>query len=78
MIHVPNSTQAQVLSFVRQNEHDKVFAVFNFSAQPQTVTLFETLYHGAYHDYFTGEAVEFTGAAQVELKPWDYRVYVRE
>jgi glycosidase len=77
MINVPNSAQAQVLSFVRQNEADKVFAVLNFSAKPQIVTLFEALYHGVYQDYFTGEAVEFTGPTQVELKPWGYRVYVR-
>jgi glycosidase len=78
MINVPNSAQAQVLSFVRQNEHDKVFALFNFCAEPQAVTLYETLYHGAYREYFSGEAVEFTGSTQVALKPWEYRVYVRK
>jgi 1,4-alpha-glucan branching enzyme len=77
MINVPNSAQTQVLSFVRQNEADKVFAVLNFSAKPHIVTLFEALYHGTYRDYSTGEAVEFTGPTQVELKPWGYRVYVR-
>jgi glycosidase len=77
MIHVPNSAQGEVLSFVRQNERDKVFAVLNFSAEPQHVTLHETLYHGVYREYFSGETVEFTGATQVELKPWEYRVYVR-
>ena len=76
MIHVPNNAQAQVFSFVRQNERDKVFAVLNFCAEPKAVTLYETLYHGVYHEYFSGEAVEFTGATQVTLKPWEYRVYV--
>jgi glycosidase len=77
MIHVPNNAQAQVLSFVRQNERDKVFAVLNFSAEPRTVTLYETLYHGTFREYFSGEAVELTGATQITLKPWEYRVYVR-
>ena len=76
MIHVPNNAQAQVLSFVRRNERDKVLAVLNFCAEPQAVTLYETLYHGTYHEYFSGEAVEFTGATQITLKPWEYRVYV--
>ncbi|WP_157491325.1 alpha amylase C-terminal domain-containing protein [Flammeovirga sp. SJP92] len=31
MIKVPNSVENKVFSFVRQNEKDKVFAVFNFS-----------------------------------------------
>jgi 1,4-alpha-glucan branching enzyme len=76
MINVPNSAQTQVLSFVRRNEANKVFAVLNFSAQPQTMNLSETLYYGAYHEYFSGEAVEFSSPAQVELMPWEYRVYV--
>src|SRR5512137_2043894 len=63
MINVPNSAQAQVLSFVRQNEADKVFAVLNFSPQPQVISMFEGLYYGAYHEYFSGEAVVFSGAA---------------
>jgi glycosidase len=76
MINVPNSVQTQVLSFVRQNERDKVFAVLNFSAESRTVTLYETLFHGAYREYFSGEAVEFAGAVQITLKPWEHRVYV--
>lgn len=54
---------------MRQNERDKVFAVFNFSAEPQDVTLYETLYHGAYREVFSGEAVAFSGVTQIELKP---------
>jgi 1,4-alpha-glucan branching enzyme len=76
MINVPNSAQTQVLSFVRQNKGSKVFAVFNFSAKPQVVTLYEALYYGTYHEHFSEEAVEFSGPTQVELMPWEYRVYV--
>ena len=77
MIAVPNSAPAKVLSFVRQNDADKVFAVFNFSAEPQTVTFKETLYHGRYTDYFGGEAVELDASTRLELKPWGYRVFTR-
>jgi glycosidase len=42
MIKVPNSSESEILSFVRQNEQDKVFAVFNFSDKPQTVSFKET------------------------------------
>ena len=45
MIYVPNSAPLQVFSFVRQNENDKVFAVFNFSAEAQTVQFKESLFH---------------------------------
>ena len=72
MILVPNSAPAKVFSFVRRNEKDKVFAVLNFSDQPQAVTFKENLYHGKYVDYFGGESVDVgqrhpTGITAVEL-----------
>ena len=77
MIPVPNSAPARVLSFVRQNERDKVFAVFNFSNEPQAVTFAESLYHGKYTDYFNRESIELAGSTSLGLQPWDYRVFVR-
>jgi hypothetical protein len=62
---------------VRRKDGEKVFAVFNFSSEPQTVTLGDSLYHGQYIDYFSREAVEFSGAAHLDLPPWGYRVFVR-
>ena len=56
---------------------DKVFAVFNFSAEPQTVTFVDGLHHETYTDFFSGETVEFLDSTGVELEPWGYRVYVR-
>jgi glycosidase len=77
MIHVPNDVGSQVFSFVRQNERDKVFVVINFSAQSQTVTLRESLYHGSYTDYFSQQPVTFAGGESLILAPWDYRVFVK-
>ena len=77
MIHVPNDSPTEVLSFVRQNERDKVFAVLNFSAKRQSVTFQETLYHGKYKDYFSGKAVNLAGSSTMELEPWSYRVFVK-
>lgn len=77
MILVPNNLPAKVLSFVRQNEKDKVFAVINFSGEPQTVTFKETLYHGKYTEYFTGEQTEMTETAQLKLEPWTYKIFVK-
>jgi hypothetical protein len=77
MIQVPNSTHLKVLSFVRQNEVDKVFAVLNFSAQPQTVAFRESLYHGEYTDFFRGERVTLDKTTQLMLTPWGFKVYVK-
>ena len=77
MVNVFNSAPTKVLSFVRQNERDKVFAVLNLSDAPQTVTFDDSLYHGAYTEYFSQESVELLGSTQLELGPWQYRVFVR-
>ncbi len=77
MIHVPNSAPFKVLSFVRQKENDKVFAVFNFSNESQAVTFAETLYHGQYIEYFGQEPVELTDSTELELPPWGYRILVK-
>jgi glycosidase len=77
MLHVPHDRNAQVFSFVRQNDRDKVFAAINFSAQPQTVTFQHGLHHGAYTEYFSGERTTFGEGDTLTLPPWGYRVYVR-
>jgi glycosidase len=77
MVRVPNSLLSHVFSFVRQNEQEKVFAVFNFSSEPQTVTFKETLYYGRYTEYFSQDPIEFQASSQLKLKPWDYRVFVK-
>ena len=78
MINVFNSAPRQVLSFVRQNERDKVFAVFNLSDRPQVVSFHEGLHHGRYTDYATGEPVDFAADAVLEIERWGYHVFVRQ
>ncbi|MBI5951505.1 MAG: alpha-glucosidase C-terminal domain-containing protein [Chloroflexi bacterium] len=77
MIHVPNSAPLKVFSFVRQNEKDKVFAVFNFSAEPQSVTFEESPFHGKYVEYMSGRPAELSAASKIEIQPWDYRIFVK-
>lgn len=77
MIHVPNDQGAKVLSFVRQDDNGKVFAVFNLSPKRQQVRFQQTLYHGGYIEHFSGQAATLDDSTAMELKPWEYRVYVR-
>ncbi len=77
MINVPNSAPLEVLSFVRQNERDKVFAVLNFSAQRQNVAFQESLFCGKYLDYFSERPVELGESFRLPLAPWEYRVFVQ-
>ena len=77
MNRVPNDAMSKVISFVRQNGNDKVLAAFNFSNTPQQVTLEETLYHGDYTDFFSGESVTLAADARLSIEPWGYKVFVR-
>jgi glycosidase len=75
MIQVTNSSPSNIFSFVRVNERDKVFAVFNFSAEQQTVSFSGTLYEGEYRDFSDGNIVNLTNDSTLELLPWSYRVF---
>ncbi|WP_114226398.1 MULTISPECIES: alpha-amylase family glycosyl hydrolase [Sphingomonas] len=74
MVGVVNDQPQKVFSFVRQKGGDRVFAVFNFSAQPQTVKFTERLADGAYRDFDSGAAVSVDAATRMTLAPWAYRV----
>ena len=78
MVRVPNDALESVLSFVRENERDKVFAVFNLSERRQTVSFPEGLHHGAYIDALSGEAMTFDDGTELELERWGFRIFVRE
>ncbi len=78
MIKVPNNAETQVFSFVRQNDIDKVFAVFNFSKNTQKVAFKETLYPGKYIDFSIEEEVILDQSLKLDLKPWSYKVYYKK
>ena len=77
MIDVPNSSPETVLSFVRANDKDKVFAVFNFSAKPVDVSFKESLFPGSYRDFTTGRVEQLEAGTSLHLPAWGYRVFLR-
>lgn len=77
MVKVPNNNEAKVFSFIRANDTHKVFAVFNFSNETQSIQFSETLHLGTYTNYFTNEAIAVNESFELTLKPWDFKVYVQ-
>ena len=75
MVHVPSDPD--IFSFVRQNARDKVFAVFNFSKTAKTAKFKDSLYHGTYRDFFSGETVVLDAATALPMAPWGYRLFVK-
>ncbi|MBM9466443.1 alpha-amylase family glycosyl hydrolase [Nakamurella leprariae] len=77
MVEVPNSASMHVLSFVRANDRDKVFAVFNLAPSTTRVRFAQSLCHGHYVDFTTDEPMDIDGDAELAMGPWSYRVLVR-
>jgi glycosidase len=92
MVRTVNSSPQRVLSFVREHKPgardglggalpaSKLLAVFNFSPEPQRVTLPETLAHGVYREPLGGQPDlqrRIDGATEVDLPAWGWRVFAR-
>lgn len=55
---------------------DKVLALFNFSAEPQQISLSDKKAKGRYIDAFNYQQVKLSKKAQFTLAPWSYRILV--
>ncbi|MBN1665615.1 MAG: alpha amylase C-terminal domain-containing protein, partial [Anaerolineales bacterium] len=75
MLRVDNSAPNQVLSFLRQQGDNRIFAVFNFSDQPQTACFGAGPQQGRYVEYFSSQPGKFGNHTELDLQPWEYRVY---
>jgi glycosidase len=74
MIKVENSVPAKIFSFVRQRGGSKVLALFNFSAEPQTVGFTDRLPVGRYVDFADGKPVSIAQDSKLTMAPWSYRL----
>lgn len=77
MVPVVNTDQDHVLSFVRQDQCNGVFAVFNFSSEQRTVRFSRGPHLGTYAYSLQGGAETFAEDTSLTLAPWSWRVYVR-
>jgi glycosidase len=77
MVDISNSNPDDVFSFVRANGDDAVFAVFNFSAEAQSVNFEGDVHGGGWSDFSTGETASFDADTTLDIEPWGWRVYVR-
>ena len=77
MVKVPNNFESEVFSFVRQNENDKVFAVFNFSNQKKEIEFKESLHQGRYQDFENQASIQFDASGKLTLDPWGYKIFVK-
>ena len=77
MFRVKTSNDVNVFAVTRENDQDKVFAVFNLSNLNQDVELKGDAYVGKYTNLLTNETIEFPEGARVKLAPWEFVIYVK-
>ncbi|HOP03152.1 MAG TPA: alpha-amylase family glycosyl hydrolase [Tenuifilaceae bacterium] len=77
MVRVKTSNDVNVLSFIRSNENDKVFVVFNLSNLLQEITMEGEDYFGSYADIISGEKVIFSEGVKLTLEPWQFYIYAK-
>jgi len=70
-----SSNNLNILTFMRENDGDKVVAALNLSSRERAVTLSGTAFVGNYKEIFTEAAVSLDSAATLTLPPWGYQVY---
>jgi len=74
-INTPNDKD--LFAFSRSRENNEVIGVFNLSARKQVFSSTGHVLAGKYNDPFTGAAVTLDGATTFELRPWEYRAFVK-
>lgn len=74
MHKVENSVPDQLFAWVRQEDDNKVLALFNMSGASLNATFSDALPHGTYRDFATGERVTIAAGHKVELPAWGYRL----
>ncbi|TFW19348.1 alpha-amlyase [Massilia arenosa] len=77
MEQVKNSDEKKIFSFVRAQGSQKVFAVFNFSAQPVHASFKDGPQIGTWRDFTTNATVRVDSATTFDLAPWSYKLFTQ-
>lgn len=75
---VKSSNDSSIFAFVRKNETEKMFALFNLTSKSQKISLDGEVYIDSYKDYMTNEDRAFTKGEMVELKPWEFHIFIKK
>ncbi len=75
LVRVKTDHDDAVFAFTRKKNENTVFVILNLTGKSQKVTLQGKDFAGTYTNIFNEKKVTFIENHQLELKPWDYRVY---
>lgn len=74
-IKLPSDHDDKVYAFARRKGAEQVLVVLNLSPEAQACSIATPAFGGAYGELFSGQAQHVGQTLDLQLKPWDYRVY---
>ncbi len=76
MLRTSDSTR--VFAMLRSAAYDTIVAVFNLSDSAVTATIKSNLPKADFTEYFTGKEITLAKGVKMNLKPWDYKVFIQK
>lgn len=78
ILRIKSSNDSCVFSFLRKNETEKLFSIFNLSDKDLKITLEGDEYVDIFNDYMSGESKIFVKGEELNLKPWEFHIYLKK
>ena len=78
IVEVHSSEDETIFSFLRQDDREKIFAVFNLSDKVRTFNLNSSVLSGNYKNFFTDEKMSFDNNVNLSLEKWGYRIFIQD
>jgi alpha-amylase len=72
-----NTSPEEIFSFIRRYERNEVLVILNLSPTTRSVIITGQTLAGSYKDVFDTGAPDFISGQPLQLKAWDYRVFVK-
>jgi glycosidase len=77
LVRIPSDQNEKIFAFTREADGNKVVVMLNLSKEAVKATLDLGANAGNYACYKDGNKHDLAGKLEVEMKPWEYRVYVK-
>ncbi len=68
----------KVLAFIRKNKKDEVLVILNLSSEKVSFQILDNTLNGKFINIFVKEVIDLTHTLNIELQPWDYKIYEKE
>ncbi len=78
IFRIKTSNDVNIFAFLRENDEEKLFSIFNLSALEQVITLEGEDFVDNYVDFLSGESKSFSIGDTINLKPWEFHLYLKK